>query len=251
MVLTAIGLCFGVGVSLGMVGATGSILSIPILVYVAGIAPRTAIPMSLALVGSTSLASAALHWRKGNVELKTAVVFAAFGAAGAYVGSLGTHRVSERTLMTLFAVLMLVAGWRMAVRARAGKTAGGGPERARDLRVVPPIGFAVGTMTGFLGVGGGFLALPALVLLIHVPMRAAVGTTLTIVFLNSLSGLASHLPRAHLDWGLTAAFVAATVVGGVVGQAVSHKVRAESLQAAFAALVVVLGLFVLLKNLLG
>ena len=148
-----------VGLSLGALGSGGSIITIPLLVYVAGVPAESAVGMSLVIVGTTSLLGALLHMKNGNVALKPSVLFAVTGMVGSFIGSYGTHLVSRRTLMLLFASIMLIVGIRMW-RAKAVTLLTGTFNASRCLS----IGLAVGVLTGFLGIGGGFLIVPALVL---------------------------------------------------------------------------------------
>ncbi len=168
-----------VGLSLGALGSGGSIITIPLLVYVAGVPAESAVGMSLVIVGTTSLLGALLHMRNGNVALKPSVLFAVTGMVGSFIGSYGTHLVSRRTLMLLFASIMLIVGIRMW-RAKAATLLTGHSIAPRCLS----IGFPVGVLTGFLGIGGGFLIVPALILFAGLDSRMAAGTSLAVIALN-------------------------------------------------------------------
>ena len=172
-----------IGVTLGALGGGGSVLTLPIFVFVAGIPAQEAVAMSMVVVGGTSLFGAVLHWRNGNFHAKAALLFAATGVAGAFGGSFLTHMVSQRVLLGIFAVLMLVTGIAM-IRKRVEKS------DERRCRIWPclMIGATVGVLTGFLGVGGGFLIVPALVLFAGIETKAAVGSSLAIIALNSVGG---------------------------------------------------------------
>jgi len=222
-----------IGVSLGALGGGGSIITLPVLVYVAGIAPKAAIGMSMAIVGGTSLLGSYLHSRKGNFALRTAIYFCVAGMVGAYAGSLGTHLVSSRLLLLLFGALMFIVGSIMLT----GKHPVVRPGAAHSAAVCLPAGFAVGVMTGFLGVGGGFLIVPALVWLTGLDTRKAVGTSLAIIAFNSASGLVGQARYAHWDWALTAEFVVAALAGMGFGVSIATRTPDRSLRKAFAVMV--------------
>jgi hypothetical protein len=218
-----------IGVSLGALGSGGSIVTLPILVYIADIEPKTAVGMSMVIVGGTSLLGGYLHWRSGNFLLKPALLFSATGVVGAYLGSGGTHLVSSSVLMLLFSGLMLVVGARML----------GGVEvlRASDVmcsiyRCIPS-GFAVGLVTGFLGVGGGFLIVPALVWFAGLDVKRAIGTSLGIIAANSAAGLAGQLRYTHWDWPLTGAFLACALIGMGFGLHIASRAPETVLRKAF------------------
>jgi len=224
-----------IGVSLGALGSGGSIVTLPILVYVAGIAPKSAVGMSMAIVGGTSLLGSYFHWRNGNFLLKPALLFSATGIFGAYLGSTATHLVSSSTLLLLFSGIMLVVGTLMLAGRRPAT------ESKFNSAVKPCIlaGFAVGLVTGFLGVGGGFLIVPALVWFAGLDARRAIGTSLGIIAVNSASGLAGQLRYAHWDWLLTGKFLACSLIGMGLGISISKRAPDRALRKAFA--VVVLG----------
>lgn len=227
-----------IGVSLGALGSGGSIVTLPILVYVAGVAPKAAVGMSMAIVGGTSLAGSYFHWRIGNFLPKPALIFGATGIIGAYLGSTATHLISSSVLMLLFAALMLVVGARML----AGK---GVPASASALCSVYrciPSGFAVGLVTGFLGVGGGFVIVPALVWFAGLDARRAIGTSLGIIAVNSAAGLAGQLRYTHWDWVLTGEFLVCALIGMGLGIPIARRAPERALRKAFA--IAVLGVAV-------
>lgn len=230
--------------SLGLLGGGGSILALPVLVYVAGIDVHAAIGMSLAVVGATALVGALGHWRGGRVDLRAAVLFGGAGMLAAPLGAQATHAVAPRVLMLLFGVLMLVVG---ALMLRGRGSARPDAPRPRPV-AVPAAGFGVGLLTGFLGVGGGFLIVPALTLLVGLPIQRAIGTSLLVIAANSAAGVASHLTRGEVPLGLAAAFTAAATLGAVVGVRLASGLPPARLRRAFAAFVVLLGLFLLAKN---
>jgi uncharacterized membrane protein YfcA len=236
-----------IGVSLGLLGGGGSILAVPVLVYVARVPASDAVGMSLAVVGATSLFAALLHGRRGNVDPRLAAVFAVLGAGGAYAGARLTRGLRPELLLVLFSVVMLVAGGLM-LRRRPSAPPTDAPHRPVALAVVP-IALCVGLLTGFLGVGGGFLVVPALVLFGRLPMKLAVGTSLVVIAANSASGFLGHVGDPGLDLAATAAFTGAAILGAAVGERLAGRLSADALRKAFGALVVLLGAAILVRNL--
>lgn len=234
---TALFLALLIGISLGALGSGGSIVTLPILVYVAGVAPKSAIGMSMAIVGSTSLLGCYFHWRRGNFRLRPAMVFGATGIVGAYIGSGGTHLVSSPILMLLFSLLMLAVGVRMIAVAPAICGADG---ECRLNRCIPA-GFAVGLVTGFLGIGGGFLIVPALIWFAGLDVRRAAGTSLAIIAANSVSGLAGQMRYAHWDWSLTGEILLCSLTGMGVGITIATRCPERGLRKAFAIAVIGVG----------
>lgn len=234
-----------IGLSLGLIGGGGSILTVPILVYFLGVAPHDAVGMSLAIVGATSLLGTYLHWRADNVDFPGGLLFGISGVAGALVGSPLTKLVSAEALLLIFGGLMMVVAFSMLWRGRKSVT-----------KIVPaahPIkaasaGFGVGLLTGFLGVGGGFLIVPALVLFGGMEMKKAIGTSLFVIFLNCVAGLLGHVSQNVFDWGLTGAVMALAVGGAVAGTMLSQRLEAHRLQRLFAILVLVVAVFLVAKN---
>jgi hypothetical protein len=241
----ALALSLLVGVSLGLLGGGGSILTVPILVYVAGVPAQAAIPMSLIVVGLVSVLGTILYARLGLVRLRPALVFGGTGMVGALLGARLTRLVPERWLLVLFALLMLVVAVSMA-RKRLDPIALG--EAEPHLAGMLSVGFGVGVLTGFLGVGGGFVILPALLWAGRLPMKNAIGTSLAAIALSSASGLLGHLDQASIDWRLTGEFVACAGAGLLAGQLGVRRARADRLRLGFAALVAAVGLVILLQQ---
>ena len=218
-----------IGVALGALGGGGSIVTLPILVYVAGIPPKSAVGMSMAIVGGTSFLGSYLHWRSGNFLLKPALLFSATGILGAYLGSSGTHLVSSSVLMLLFSGLMLVVGARMlAHRQRLSES-----ETTCFTNRCVLSGFVVGLVTGFLGVGGGFLVVPALIWFAGLDARRAIGTSLGIIAVNSAAGLAGQLRYSHWDWLLTGMFLVCSLIGMGLGIPIARRTPELALRKAF------------------
>ena len=243
-VVVALALSTLIGLSLGLLGGGGSILAVPVLVYVARVEVHAAIGMSLAVVGTTALVGGLVHARAGRVDPRAAALFWGAGMLAAPLGAQATHAVAPRVLMLLFAGLMLVVG-SLLLR---GRGAAGGPAARPHPAAVPAAGFGVGLLTGFLGVGGGFLIVPALVLLGGLAIHRAVGTSLLVIALNSAGGLAGHLSRGEMPVGLTSAFTAAAALGALLGVRLAGRLDPARLRRAFAAFVMLVGLLLLARN---
>ena len=241
----AVALAALIGVSLGLLGGGGSILTVPVLVYVLGYAAKPAIAMSLPVVGVTSLAGAAFHWRLGNVRLRTALTFGLLAMIGAFGGAKLAVFMSGAAQLALLAIVMLAAAGSMLRGGVRATTTTDAPPR---LALLVPVALGVGVLTGLVGIGGGFLVVPALVLLARVPMRQAVGTSLLVIAMNSASGFAGYLGSVDLDWRFLAGFTAASVVGALAGTALAARVPQAALKRAFALFLIAMGGFVLYKN---
>lgn len=237
-----------IGLLLGLVGGGGSILTVPILVYILGEGVHEATATSLVIVGATALVGVVPHARGGRVAARTAVVFGASGIGGAFVGAYLNGLASGPVILLFFGVLMLVVAGRMYVGGTPG--AGSAAEatgRAIDWRVLAG-GLGVGVLTGFFGVGGGFLIVPALVLVLGFPMHLAVGTSLAIVAINSAAGVVAHLGSGGIDVWLAALFVVGGFVGVMGGGRLSGRVDDAKLSRGFAVLVSLVGLFLIARN---
>jgi len=243
MLILALILALLMGLSLGLLGSGGSIIALPVLVYVAGIPAHEAVGMSLVIVGGSSLAGAAWNARRGAFEAKAGAFFAVSGMVGAFIGAKFTHLVSAPLLLLLFGALMLVVGTRM-LRRNGSATQ---PHQCHLWRCLGA-GVAVGLLTGFLGVGGGFLILPALVLFAGLEMKPAIGTSLAIIALNCLGGLIGQLHYMHLDWPLTGGFLTAAIAGMFAGTALVGRLSAFTLRSGFAWCVLLLGAVLVGRN---
>lgn len=239
-----------IGLSLGLLGGGGSILTVPILVYAVGLEPKPAVAASLAVVGATSLVGALGHWRAGNVRARTAAVFGGVAMVGAFAGARFAVLLSGQVQLVLFAVVMLVAAVFMLRGRRPGAPTGGTEEPLPALRLAPLAlqGLAVGLMTGVVGVGGGFLIVPALVLLGRLPMKAAVGTSLVVIAMNSASGFLGYVGQVSLPWPFLAGFTTVAALGVVAGTTLARRAPQAALRQGFALLLVVVGLLVLYQN---
>ena len=244
--LLALALSTLIGLSLGLLGGGGSILAVPVLVYVARVDVHAAIGMSLAIVGGTALVGGLVHARAGRVDLRAGALFGVAGMIAAPFGARATHLVAPRLLLVLFAALMLGVGTLMLRGSGEIRTS-----RRPHRLAVPLAGLLVGLLTGFLGVGGGFLIVPALTLLAGLEVPAAVGTSLFVIAANSAAGLVSHLGQGEMPAGLTAAFTLAAVVGALAGVRLSSRLHPTRLRRGFALFVILVGLALLARNALA
>jgi len=236
-----------IGISLGLLGGGGSILTVPILVYVLGFGAKEAIAASLGVVGTTSLVGALRHWQAGNVRLRVAAVFGVVAMAGSFAGARAATFLSGTLQLLLFAVVMLLAALFMFRGPVRESTANEPPPTVAALAVAGA-GLAVGGLTGIVGVGGGFLIVPTLVLLLRIPMKEAVGTSLVVIALNAFSGFVGYLDQVSLPWGYLTGFTAVAVAGILVGTHLVRYVSQRALRRAFAVFLVIMGLFILYKN---
>lgn len=229
-----------VGASLGVLGAGGSIIMLPVLVYVVGVEPRTAVPLSLAIVGVTSLVSAAVRAKDGEIQWRAAMLFGGAALVGAFLGSALTSLVPEAVLLLIFGALLLIVGVRMWTRPPVEDDSDV-PQRHRPWLMMAG-GVSVGVLTGFLGVGGGFLIVPALMAVGGLPIRHAVSTSLVIIAMSSAAGLAGHLSRGtSVPMGLAAGLTAAAAVGMFIGLRSSRQASSRQLRRGFAAFVIAVG----------
>jgi len=218
-----------VGVSLGLLGSGGSILAVPILKYGAGLSVKQAVATSLATVGAVSALGAGLAWREGRVLLKEGMLFAVVAMLGTVGGVKIANLMSDKLQMSVFVVVMALASLRMAQSKKAKKEAKPEVSWQGGLRAL-----AVGVLTGIAGVGGGFLIVPALVSLFHLPMKKATGTSLLVIALNSMVGMGAYAQTVSLNWGFVAGFAGAAAFGLVVGMRASRRIEDSRLQKLFA-----------------
>jgi uncharacterized membrane protein YfcA len=231
-----------IGVSLGVLGGGGSILTVPILVYLAGMETKEAIATSLFVVGVTSAAGVVSHARAGRVRWRTGLLFGLAGMIGAYGGGRLAVFIPGTVLLIAFALMMIATAVAM-IRGRSSA-----PKQVRhELPVLHVLseGIAVGLVTGLVGAGGGFLVVPALALLGGLPMTVAVGTSLLVIAMKSFAGLAGYLADVHIDWGLAVLVTTAAVVGSLVGGLLAGRIPQDALRKSFGWFVAVMGVFVL------
>jgi uncharacterized membrane protein YfcA len=244
-----------IGLSLGALGGGGSILTVPALVHLLGQDPRQATSSSLLIVGVTSLIALVPHARRGNVRFGQGLVFGALGTAGSLVGSALSATVAPGVLLTAFAALMVVVGVLMLRRSGTAPSARVLTLRPRhvDLPTAAKVvvtATAVGLLTGFLGVGGGFALVPALVLVLSFRMPVAVGTSLLVIAVNSATALMARaaVDAPVLDWGVVLAFTAAAVVGSLAGGQVAARLEPRHLTRAFAVLLLAMAAYTAVRS---
>lgn len=246
-VIIVVALAVLVGLSLGLLGGGGSILVVPLLTYIGGLDPKEAIATSLFVVGATSLVSLFGHARKGNVQWRTGLIFGAAGMVGAFLGGLAGGYIPGTVLMVAFAIMMIATAGAM-IKGRKDRD-GQSSDHHHPLWRILLDGLVVGAATGLVGAGGGFLVVPALVLLAGLPMTAAVGTSLLVISMKSFAGLGGYLTSVSLDWPLVAAVTAAAVVGSFVGVRLTSVVPEKALRKGFGYFVLLMGAFVLSQEL--
>lgn len=237
-----------IGVLLGMIGGGGSILTVPILVYLLGLDVHEATATSLVIVGATSLSGLAPHARQGRLAYRTAFIFGGIGIAGSIAGTALSDQVSGPVLLVLFGAIMLVVAGRMARKKPQSPTTEDAHHATGKLPVVLA-GLATGFMTGFFGVGGGFLIVPVLTLMLRLPMRLAIGTSLAIIVINSAAGVVARGGVDGIDYPLALAFIAGGAVGAIAGGSLAGRVNERRLTAGFAALITAVGLYLIVRNL--
>jgi uncharacterized membrane protein YfcA len=237
-----------IGLALGLVGGGGSILALPVLVYVVGEPVKTATTESLLVVGATALLGALSYARAGQLRVRLALLFGAAGTAGAIAGTALNRAVGSRWILIGFALLLVVAAAAM-LRGRGEARRPEAAPRGRALWTrVLPAGLGTGVLTGFFGVGGGFVILPALTLLLAVPLAAAIGTSLLVIAITSGSALVAHLSTGRIDWTVAIAFAASASVAAVAGSRLRGRVSNRRLTQLFAGLVVVVAVLLIVES---
>lgn len=275
-----IGMGLLIGLSLGALGGGGSILTVPALVYVIGQGAKAATTSSLFIVGISSLIGALGHHRSGRVRWSTGVAFGITGIAASFAGTAANRLVQPDVLLLAFAVLILVAAAGMLAKTRdsarrnapddALVSAGGPPlagsadttaadegspsgtdRKGRRIAKVVVAGLAVGFMTGFFGVGGGFVIVPALTLALGMAMPEAIATSLVVIAINSGAALLFRAGTAHFDWAVIVPFTLAAIAGSLAGKKVADNLNARTLTRAFAVLLVAVAVYTATQSVLG
>lgn len=246
-----------IGISLGLIGGGGSILTVPVLVYLFGIDASLATVYSLFVVGTTSAVGSVNYFKKGLVDIRTAVFFGIPSIVAifftrqyilplipAVIFSAGDHSFTRNMLlMLLFALLMIAASYSMI---RKENTAG--PQTSMSYRHIFLQGIFTGMVTGLIGAGGGFLIIPALVNFLRLPMKTAIGTSLLIISVNSLTGFLFSLHNNAVHWNFLLSIAALAVAGIVIGSKLSTKIKSARLKTAFGWFVLVMGIYIILKE---
>jgi uncharacterized protein len=250
-------LAFGlvIGALVGLLGGGGSILAVPALVYGVGMPLSAAVPASLVVVGVSSATAVLPRLRGQQVQWRLAAVFGTAGAGAAFAGAAVNRLLEPRFVLVGFAAMMVAAGVRLL---RERTTAGGDcslPDGGINWRGCLPkaigSGVVVGFLTGLFGVGGGFLIIPALVLLLGLPMTVAVGTSLVIIVINSVAGFAAHAGDAALDYAVVDGFTVAAIAGSLAAARLASRLPAARLRRYFAYLVFAVAAFVMVQTVIN
>lgn len=252
MQLLSVALGFLIGLSLGLLGGGGSILTVPIFVYVLGFAPKQSIAMSLLIVGATSLVGAVGHWREGHVNVRAAALFGAVAMVGAFLGTRLAVRLTGGEQLAIFATVMLIAAWFMASwRGGDEQRPGGRGDPVSTKSMAPAVtvaeGLAVGLLTGLVGVGGGFFIVPALVWA-GLPLGDAVGTSLVTIVMNCAVGFYGYIGQAEIAWTPMLFVACGTLPGIATGTYAMRYVSQRALRRSFATLLVCVAVFILYRE---
>jgi len=232
MTLVGVVLALAVGLVLGLLGGGGSILAVPIFLYVFHVPPKPAIAMSLVVVGMSALVGFLTHWRQDTVNVRIAVLFGVLAMAGAFAFSA--------------AIMMLRDSLR---RPRAVSAPMDGSPPLRFSAMLGAQAVAVGVLTALIGAGGGFLIVPALVLMANVPVKEAVGSSLLIIAMNASSGVAGYLGQVAFDWRLVGWFTSVAAIGAVAGTQFMRRLPAARIKQGFAIMILVLGTYLVIRRL--
>ncbi|WP_067853670.1 sulfite exporter TauE/SafE family protein [Nocardia shimofusensis] len=248
MIALTVALAVLVGITLGLLGGGGSILTVPLLAYVAGMDAKEAIATSLLVVGVTSAVGAISHARAGRVQWRTGILFGFAGMAGAYAGGLLSRFIPGSILLLAFAAMMIATAIAM-LRGRKNTTGSAEAPHAMPVGKIVLDGAVVGLVTGLVGAGGGFLVVPALALLGGLPMPVAVGTSLIVIAMKSIAGLGGYLSAVQIDWRLAAMVTGAAVVGSLIGGRLTAVVDPEALRKGFGWFVLAMSSVILAQEL--
>ncbi|HXV93877.1 MAG TPA: sulfite exporter TauE/SafE family protein [Pseudonocardia sp.] len=261
--LLAVALGLVIGLVIGGLGGGGGVLTVPALVHLLGEGAAQAVTGSLVIVGVSSVAGLVSHARAGAVRWRTGLVLGAVGIGSAYLGTSVGVRASDRVILVCTAGFMALAGLAMLMRGGdrdTGTDGPGGGGTAVAVRVprrvvvalrTVAVGVVAGFLTGFLGVGGGFVLVPAMVIALGLPVPAAIGTSLLVIVLNSATALVSRAGRVDVDWSVVGPFTAAALVATLVGARVSRRLPSTTLSRAFGALLLAVAVLVAVLNLTG
>ena len=253
--MTTVGvvLALAVGLVLGLLGGGGSILAVPIFLYVFHVPPKPAIAMSLVVVGMSALVGFLTHWRQGTVNVRIAATFGGLAMAGAFGGARIARFVPAQAQLALFAAFAFTAAIMMLRDSlRPARAVASPVDRSPPLRFSAVLGaqaVAVGVLTALIGAGGGFLIVPALVLMANVPVKEAVGSSLLIIAMNASSGVAGYLGQVAFDWRLVAWFTTVAAVGAVAGTRFMRRLPGARIKQGFAIMILVLGTYLVIRRL--
>lgn len=247
MFLLGLVLSIAIGLALGFFGGGGSILTVPLLVYVFGLPPKQAIASSLVVVALASTVSAVQHARAGNLRLDAALTFGSAGVVGAYLGGRASAWLDGGLLLLLFAAMMLLTAFAMWRGRRPSSDPAATAGRRSPLRLMLQ-GLAVGGFTGLVGAGGGFLIVPALALWAGLPMTAAVGTSLVIIVMNCVAGFLGYAANVSIDPVVVVGVASSAIAGALIGARLARRIDPASLRRGFALFVLAMGATILLRE---
>ncbi|WP_294297038.1 sulfite exporter TauE/SafE family protein [uncultured Chryseobacterium sp.] len=252
-----------IGISLGLIGGGGSILTVPVLVYLFGLNALAATEYSLFIVGISSLAGSVSYLKKGWANLRTAFVFGIPSVISIFItrnyilpqipnevffaGNLTVTK--DILLLSIFAALMILASWKMIRKAKEDPAETGNDQKF-DTMMIAGQGLMVGILTGLVGAGGGFMIIPALVNLLKTPMKVAIGTSLIIISFNSLIGFFSTMHHAAMDWKLLSTISSIAVFGIIIGSQLSKSIDGKKLKPAFGWFTLVMGIYIIVRELI-
>lgn len=250
-----------IGVSLGLIGGGGSILTVPVLVYLFGIDALLATEYSLFIVGVSSVVGSVTYFKKGQVDFKVALIFGVPSVISIFLTRIyllplipeellrvkGFTVTKNIFLLLIFAGLMILASYKMIKNQTAGNTDGSDSNKNKALLAAGE-GIIVGGLTGLVGAGGGFMIIPALVNLLRVPVKTAIGTSLVIISLNSLIGFSSSIGSTKIEWNLLISIAAIAVIGIIIGSQISKKITGKKLKPAFGWFILVMGIYIITRE---
>lgn len=247
-----------IGLSLGLIGGGGSILTLPVLVYLFGLSPIVATSYSLFVVGTTSSVGALSNYRKGTIDMKTALLFGLSSIVTVFIvrSRILLHIPDHFTIgllsirfavitMAFFALMMLLASVSMI---RSNTITDIAPGKKKNIPMLLFYGIGIGFITGFLGAGGGFLLIPALVLLLQVPMKKAIGTSLLIITLNSSAGFLGDIGHFRINWPLLLGITTTAIIGLVFGDMLNKRIDARHLRKGFGWFVLIMGTYIFIRE---
>lgn len=242
-----LGYFFGIliGLSIGLIGAGGSILTVPVLTYMFKMPVSEAMPASLLIVGSTSLLALIDHCKRGNLEFKKSLSFLVFSSLGAWLGAKAIIYFSANLRLMIFIILMFGAGLAMLLRSNETKQI---KPSKQNLFLIGLTGIFIGFLTGLVGIGGGFMIVPALTLLLTFPIEKAIGSSLFIIAINAFIGLSAYLNQIEINFSKTFYFFLCTALGTLLAKTLSSKINAQNLKKGFAIMIIGLALFIFTKE---
>ena len=241
-----------IGITLGLMGGGGSMLAIPVLIYVMGLDAKEAIAMSFVVVGIVSLIGLIPHWQQGNVNFKVAIIFTPPAMLGSFLGArlASLPLITDTIQLIAFAMMMLVASVSM-IWGQLNQLQNELPHSPQNHELAMMLeGLGIGTITGFVGIGGGFVIIPALVLLGRIPMKEAIGTSLLIIAFKSVTGFAGYLDQVVFNFNLIISFTLAAGVGTVSGAYLTKLIEAKQLKKGFGYFVFVIAVLILTQRLI-